>query len=127
MTKIIDEREKFLEKNLKTETESNQKAQDLILDRDRKIKSSRAEAGEIIKETSTKTKNDCEKLIKATKKEIQREIEENRIALTQSSIDSKKELKSEVRGFVKSIVSKILNEEVEVDIEESKIEEYLKI
>ena len=126
-TKIINERNELLEKNAATEKESNKKAQDLIIERDRKIKSSRAESGEIIKNATREAKNAGEKLIKNTKKEVQSQLEESRKELVKQSIDSKKELKSEVRGFVKSIVSKILDEEVEIDIEESKIEEYLKI
>ena len=126
-TKIIDEREKFIDKNIKTEQESKQKSKDLILERDRKIKSSRAEAGEIIKQTSLQAQKDGEKMIKNFKKEVAKELEENKESLTQSSISSKKELKHEVNGFVKSIVSKILNEEADINIEESKIEQYLKI
>lgn len=125
--KVISEREKFFEKNLKTEEESRQKSKDLILERDRKIKSSRAKAGEIIKQTSLKAQNLGEKLIKNVKKEVQKELDENKKSLAQSSINSKKELKSEVNNFVKSIVSKVLNEEVEINIEEEKIEQYLKI
>jgi len=127
ISKVIENREKLYEKNAKTEADSKQKAKDLIADKDRKIKSSRAEAGEIIKTVSQKAKNDGEKLIKQTKKEVQKELEENKQVLIQQSIESKKELKGEIRGFVQSIVSKILNEEVEINIEESKIEEYLKI
>ena len=126
-TKVMEEREKFLEKNSKTKEESNQKARDLILERDRKIKSSRAQAGEIIKQTSLEAKNAGEKLIKNTKKEVQRELEQKKETLTQESLNSKRELKSEVKGFVESIVAKILNENVEINIDDSKIDEYLKI
>ena len=126
-TKAIDEREKFYEKNSKTENNSKQKAKDLILERDKKIKSSRMQAGEIIKKTSLEAIKQSENLVKQTKKELQKELEANKAELQEMSINSKKELKNEMNGFVKLIVSKILNEDVDVDIEESKIEEYLKI
>ena len=133
-SKIIEEREKFIDKNLKTEQESKQKAKDLILERDRKIKSSRAEAGEIIKQTTLEAKTKSEKIIKNIKSEVEKELEENKKIIeiaeknnATSNVKYKKNEKGEVRNFVKSIVSKILNEEVEIDIEESKIEEYLKI
>ena len=125
--KIIDERGKFIEKNLKTEEESKQKAHDLIVERDRKIKSSRAQAGEIIKQTSLKAQNEGEKLIKSTKIEVQKQLEDSKNALKEESKASKNELKNEVNSFVKSIVEKILNEKVDISIEKEKIEEYLKI
>ena len=126
-TKIIDERGKFIDKNLKTEQESKKKAHDLIVERDRKIKTSRAEAGEIIKQTSQKAQNDGEKLIKSTKIEVQKQLEDSKNALEQESKTSKNELKNEVRSFVQNIVEKILNEKVDISIEQEKIEEYLKI
>lgn len=127
ITKVLSERENFFAKNSKMEQDSIKKAKELIEDRDNKIKKSRLEAGEIIKTTSFEAKQKGSKLIKQTKKEVQKEIEENRINLEQQSFESKKELKAEVRGFVQSIVSKILGEQVEVDIDEAKINEYLKI
>ena len=126
-TKKMEEREQTLAENMEQEQSAKQEAKNLVLDRDRKIKSSRAQAGEYIKKTSTEAKNSGEKQIKRTKRELQEELDKHKDELMQSSVNSKNELKSEVTGYVKSIVSKILNEDVEIEIEEAKIKEYLKI
>jgi len=126
-TKSLEEREGFLAENLKIEKESKEKAVGLIKDKEQKIKQARTKAGEIIKEVATEAKSKYSKAIKETKREIKKQIEENRRSLEESELNSKKELKSEISGFVSTIVSKILNEQVEINIEEEKINEYLKI
>ncbi len=127
ITGAIDEREKFLAKNSQIEKECKEKSIALVEDKERRIKQARNEAGEHIKEVSTEAKEKCAVIIKKTKKEIKEAIEENRKNLEESSHNSKIDLKSEVSGFVALIVSKILNEQTEVSIEEDRINKYLKI
>ena len=47
--------------------------------------------------------------------------------LEEESNFAKKELKQEFSNFVSLIVSKVLNEDIKVDLDEEKIEQHLKI
>ncbi len=127
ITKIIDEREKFYAKNSKMETESREKTNALIEQREKALKESRQKAAELIKETSKKAHEKNIKTIKNTKKEIQNEIENNKNQLENAKANSKNELKKEISGFVSSITSKILSDNISVEIEEERIKKYLNI
>ena len=127
ITKILDEREKFYAKNTKMETESKEKTFALIEQKENALKESRFEASKIIKETSKEANNKNINVIKETKKEIQEKIEKNKEELDLAKLNTKKELKNEISSFVSSIVSKILNDNIAIQIEEEKINKYLNI
>ena len=127
ITKIIDEREKFYAKNTKMETESKEKMNALINQKENALKKSRLEAAQIIKETSKKANDKSIQTLKETKKEVQNKIEKNKEELDLAKKNSKMELKGEVSNFVSSIVSKILSDNIKVEIEEERIKKHLNI
>lgn len=127
ITKIIEERENFYAKNLKMETESKEKTGSLLDEKENALKKSRAQAGEIIKETAKTAREKSASSIKETKKEIQEKIEKNKSELISESENSKRSLKNEVSAFASSIASRILNENVEISADEEKINKYLNI
>ena len=124
---ILEKREKLFEENSEKEKELKEKSEALIKDKENKIKQARSEACELIKEIVEASNANRSNIIKQTKHEVRRQIEENRNNLERSMVSSKKELKNEVSGFVSLIVSKILNEHTEINIEEEKINKYLNI
>jgi len=127
ITKIIEQRENFYAKNLKMETESKEKTDSLLKEKDAALKESRSQASEIIKETSKAARNKKDSVIKETKKEIQQKIEENKEKLEAERKNARFELKDEISVFVSAIASKILNENITVELNDDNINKYLNI
>ena len=125
--RVMDEREKFYVKNSKMENDSKQKSENLILERDNALNEARKEAQTYIKELVQK-ENDLSALkIKQTIEENQGLIEKNKEQLIYEANEAKNEVKNEVNSIVESIVSKVLGKNVELNLDEGKIKEYLKI
>ena len=125
--RVMDEREKFYFKNSKMENDSKQKSENLILERDNALNEARKEAQTYIKELVQK-ENDLSALkIKQTIEENQGLIEKNKEQLIYEANEAKNEVKNEVNSIVESIVSKVLGKNVELNLDEGKIKEYLKI
>ncbi len=127
ISKILDEREKFYAKNSKMEIESKEKTTTLINEKENALKESRLKAAELIKETSKKAQQESLKSVKKTKEEIQNKIEKNKNELEAAKFNSKNELKNEISTFVSSIASKILSEDIKIEIEEERIKKHLNI
>ncbi|MBQ8636181.1 ATP synthase F0 subunit B [bacterium] len=127
ITKVIDERNNFYAKNLKMETESKEKAKNLLIEKEEKIQQTRNEASNILKETNEQAKKESELKIKEAKKEAANKIEENQNNLNQEQFNTKCEIKTEISNIVKSMISKVLGEETEINLEEERINKYLKI
>jgi len=123
----MDEREKFYQKNSKMEYESKEKSKALLNQKELALKEARKEAADLTKKTTKEAKDDAALKIKQAKSEVQALIEKNKEKLTCENKAAKAEIKKEVNSMVESIISKILNREISVNIDDSKIEEYLKI
>ncbi|MBQ8847839.1 MAG: hypothetical protein IJ003_02745 [Candidatus Gastranaerophilales bacterium] len=127
ISKVLEERDNYYAKNSKMESESKQKSKALIEEKEQTLQQAKKEAGELIKNTSWEAKKQSEKKIKEAKKQAQEEIENNKQNLQKESHDAKCALRAEMNGIVKQIASKILSQDIEVNLEEEKINEYLKI
>lgn len=127
ITKVLEERENFYAKNSKMKNESNEKTKALLEEKEIALKKSREEANEIIKEANLSAKLENEFQIKEAKKEANRNLDEHNLKLNEQSASVKQELKQEVSNFVSLIVSKILKEEITVNVDEEKIKKHLKI
>ena len=127
ITKVLDEREKFYAKNLKMQTESKEKSKALLDEKEALLNESRKEASNILSSTNEKAKVASEEILKEVKKETLEKIEQNQKQLNEEKIIAKNEIKNEITNIVQLIVSKILKTEVEVSLEEEKINKYLKI
>ena len=127
ITKVLEERENFYAKNTKMKNESNEKSKALLEEKEIALKKSREEANEIIKEANLSAKLENEFQIKEAKKEANRNLDEHNLKLNEQSASVKQELKQEVSNFVSLMVSKILKEEITVNVDEEKIKKHLKI
>ena len=127
ITKVLEERENFYAKNSKMKNESSEKTKALLEEKEIALKKSREEANEIIKEANLNAKLENEFQIKEAKKEANRNLDEHNLKLNEQSASVKQELKQEVSNFVSLIVSKILKEEITVNVDEEKIKKHLKI
>lgn len=127
INKVMDEREKFYQKNSKMELESKAKAQALIEQKELALKEARKKAADLTKKTTQEAKAAAALKIKQAKSEIQALIEENKEKLNSEANLAKAQIKEEVNSIVESIVSKILNQQIVINLDDNKIEEYLKI
>lgn len=127
ITKVINEREKFYAKNSKMETESKEKSKALLEEKETKLNEARKEATNILNSTSEKNKKENEIILKEAKKEALEKIEQNQNTLNKEKQNAKNEIKNEIQNIVKSIISKTTGIETDINIEEEKINQYLKI
>jgi len=127
ITKVINEREKFYAKNSKMETESKEKSKGLLKQKEELLNATRLEATNLLKETKAKAKAKSESILKELKTEGLNKIEANQNTLNEEQYNAKIEIKKEMKNIIQSIVSKILGENSEIDLEEEKINQYLNI
>ena len=127
IAKVIDERNKFYAKNSKIENDSKEKSKALLEQKEALLNEARIEASDILSKTSEEVKKESENTIKKAKKEALDKIEKNQNNLNQEKINAKTEIKNEINNIVKSIITKVLGEETQVNLEENKINQYLKL
>lgn len=127
ITSILNARSEFIERNSKTQVESKQKAKALIEEKDAAIKKSRQEAGDMIKQASEEAKEKSKKILKETKQKAKAKVKEHEMHLAEESKNAKIEVRNEMSGIVGQLVSKILQEDVVVTLEDEQIDKYLKI
>ena len=72
-------------------------------------------------------KNKSESDIKKTKKDALEKIENDKNTLLEESKKAKEEARSEISNLVSIIAQKVMNEDIEINLDEEKINEYLKI
>lgn len=127
ISKVIDERNSFYAKNSKMETESKEKSRALLQDKEKALKNSRKEASEIIKKVTQEAKEQSAVKIKQAKEQTALLANENKAKLDELSKQAKIEAKNELNSIVQSMVSRVLCEEVSVNLSDEKINQYLNI
>ena len=127
ITKVIEEREKFYAKNSKMELELKEKSKALLDEKQALLNESRKEASEILSLANQEAKKQSEETLKEVKVQALNKIEQNQTELNEEKKIAKIEIKNEVTNIVNSIMSKILKTDVEIKLEEEKINQYLKI
>ena len=127
ISQILEQRDNYYAKNSKMESESKEKSRALIEEKENALKQSKAEADNIIKETTSQAKKQSALKIKEAKQSVQQEFEANKNNLIKESVDAKNAVKSEMNAIVQQIVSKVLSQDIEINLDEQKINEYLKI
>ncbi len=127
ITKVIDERNSFYAKNSKMEAESKEKSRILLDEKEKALKSSRIEASNIIKKTTQEAKEQSALKIKQAKQEATMLLDKNKTQLDELSKNAKNEAKKEINLIVQSMVSRVLGEQVSIDLKDDKINQYLNI
>lgn len=107
--KIIDERQKFYDKNKETVLQSKKKAEDILANKEKEILNAKLEASDILQSAQNKIKQNKESTIKNKREEISKKLESNDIILENDKKQAKEELKNEVETYVQMTVSKILD------------------
>jgi len=125
--KVIAEREKFYEKNKKTVFETNSKKENVEKEINEEISKTKLESSKMLKNATEVNKEEKLGIINAKKEMAKTEIIEFENSLENSSTMVKEQLKNEVETYVKSVVSKVLNQNTDnITIQREKIDEILK-
>ncbi len=126
IVKIMDERQKFFDKNKDTALQSKQKAADIIQNTENEILSAKLEASNILSETQNVIKAERNSAIKKKKDEIKEKILSHGAFLQSQKDEAGSALKNEVNDFVKMTVSKVLETDInelqcDINIEQDRI------
>lgn len=125
--KVIEEREKFYEKNKKTVQDTNIKKEEVIKTIEKEISNTKLESSKMLKNAMDLNKEEKEEAISNKKAQILNDLNDYENKLDNNSYEIKNQLKTELEGYVKSTVSKVLNVNPdEIIVDNSKIEEILK-
>ncbi len=112
ITKIMEERQKFYDKNKNTVVESKKKAEEILKASEAEILGAKLEASEILQGTQDKIKTKKEAAIKEKRNEIKEKLSLNEAKMTEEKAKVKDELQGEIGEYVSLAVSKILDEGV---------------
>lgn len=125
--KVINERQKFFDKNQKTVMHSKQKVKETLEYKDNVINSTKKEASKMLSDALIEAKDEKQHRL-GQKKEICKEKINGHITLLENEKkEAKKILKDEFRELVKSVCEGILTKDVNVSIDEEKLDNILKI
>jgi len=123
--KVIEARQNLYDKNSKMENSSKEKTKALLDEKNATLAKAHFQASEIVKETTKTTKEKCSVEIHNAKLDVKKQIEDKEQELLDISKNVKNEIKSQMSEHVKEIISKVLNENIEVNLDEEKINKYL--
>ena len=113
ITKIMEERQKFYDKNKSTVLESKRKAEEVLENKEKEILDAKLKASDILQTTQNKIKENRENTPKNKKEEVLAKIKSNNAALDNDKKQAKEDLKKEVETYVKMTVSKVLDSEIQ--------------
>ena len=113
ITKIMEERQKFYDKNKSTVLESKRKAEEVLENKEKEILDAKLKASDILQTTQNKIKENRENTLKNKKEEVLAKIKSNNAALDNDKKQAKEDIKKEVETYVKMTVSKVLDSEIQ--------------
>lgn len=126
MSTVIEQREKFYEKNKKTALESKHKAKSVIEEKEKELSLTRASASNLVKEVSVFASKNRQEAIRQAKLEASKTLNSAKEELLKQSEAAKEELKAQINDFVSQIASKVLERDVAIKLEEEKINKIIK-
>ena len=113
ITKIMEERQKFYDKNKSTVLESKRKAEEVLENKEKEILDAKLKASDILQTTQNKIKENRENTLKNKKEEVLAKIKSNNAALDNDKKQAKEDLRKEDETSVKMTVSKVLDSEIQ--------------
>lgn len=112
ITKIMEERQKFYDKNKSIVLETKKKAEDILKNKETEILGAKLEASSILQEVQDKIKMEKETTLREKREEIRTKVSLNEAKMTEEKNNVKNELQTEIDSYVSLAVSKVLGEEV---------------
>ena len=110
--KIMDEMQKYLDKNKDTAAQSKQKAAEVLQNMEDEILSAKLQASNILSETQNEIKAEKNTALKDKKEEIKEKISSYNAGLQSQKDEAENALKNEINDFVKMTVSKVLRADI---------------
>ena len=118
---VIEQRKAFLEKNAKTTADSKKKAQIVLELKDKEIQNARMEGSKVVKATLEDANKQKQEALINAKNQAKLDLEQASGEILTQCESAKQELKCEIESFVNTIASKVLEKEVNIRLDEEKI------
>lgn len=129
ITKIMDERQKFYDKNKNTADLSKQGTDEVLKNKEAEILSAKLEASNILQTVQNNAKVRREELLRIKKEEHKNKLINLEKQLVSDNNNAKTILKDQVSEYVKIAVSKVLDEDMNnigsINIDDSRIDSIL--
>ncbi len=129
ITKIMDERQKFYDKNKNTADLSKQRTDEVLKNKEAEILSAKLEASNILQTVQNNAKVRREELLRIKKEEHKNKLINLEKQLVSDNNNAKTILKDQVSEYVKIAVSKVLDEDMNnigsINIDDSRIDSIL--
>ncbi len=126
ITKIMDERQKFYDKNKNTAELSKQRTDEVLKNKETEILGAKLEASNILQTVQNESKAKREELLDRTKEEHNNKLLDLKKQLIADKNEAKNKLKGEMEEYVRIAVSKVLDEDINnigsINIDDSRID-----
>ena len=115
LTKVINERENFINGTISDAKNSEQQAEILLKNKEDKIKQTSAKTAQIITDATNKAEADAEELTNEAKRQALLKLEVAEHEIKEEAVKVQSDLKTKVKSLAELIASKILQEEMHID------------
>ena len=115
LTKVIDERENFINKTVAEAKDSTSQAENLLKNKEETLSATVEKSRKIVTSAAEKASSDGEVLTDEAKRQARLKIEDGKINVTKEKEAAQNELKSKVKDLAEIIASKVLQSETRIE------------
>lgn len=115
LTKVIDEREDFINKTMKEAKDSTSQAENLLKNKEETLSATVEKSRKIVTSAAEKASSDGDVLTDEAKRQARLKIEDGKINVTKEKEAAQNELKSKVKDLAEIIASKVLQSETRIE------------
>ncbi|PWL74899.1 ATP synthase F0 subunit B [Candidatus Gastranaerophilales bacterium] len=115
LTKVIDEREDFINKTVAEAKDSTSQAENLLKNKEETLSATVEKSRKIVTSAAEKASSDGEVLTDEAKRQARLKIEDGKINVTKEKEAAQNELKSKVKDLAEIIASKVLQSETRIE------------
>lgn len=115
LTKVIDEREDFINKTVAEAKDSTSQAENLLKNKEETLSATVEKSRKIVTSAAENASSDGEVLTDEAKRQARLKIEDGKINVTKEKEAAQNELKSKVKDLAEIIASKVLQSETRIE------------
>lgn len=115
LTKVIDEREDFINKTVAEAKDSTSQAENLLKNKEETLSATVEKSRKIVTSAAEKASSDGEVLTDEAKRQARLKIDDGKINVTKEKEAAQNELKSKVKDLAEIIASKVLQSETRIE------------
>lgn len=115
LTKVIDERENFINKTVAEAKDSTSQAENLLKNKEETLSATVEKSRKIVTSAAEKASSDGEVLTDEAKRQARLKIEDGKINVAKEKEAAQNELKSKVKDLAEIIASKVLQSETRIE------------